>query len=180
MKVVAVFLSVFALTFFAFGQRIEKNKRVVEYPNELEGFKLMKDSKIKDFITTVRTSRDWNEVKKILPENCGRVCIYNEDWELSILQYLPIRNNDFIVRFSPRKSISFSKIKFPKYFKIDMFRTTYQKEVIDCWSFEDKYGLKYTIAMFDSDTKYKKYDLVHIEYGSSIKQQKSLGKMILK
>ncbi|HRH41113.1 MAG TPA: hypothetical protein PKY82_05665 [Pyrinomonadaceae bacterium] len=177
MKVVAVFLSLFTLTFFAFGQPSGKNKNTLQYPNELEGFKLMEDPKLKELITVARTSRDWKAVKKLLPENCDGICNYNEDWEIYFIAYEPDGSDDLGIVFKPRKSISFAKTIFPKYFESGFGQSIYQYKTTNFIWYRDKYGLAYKIIRDDLNPKYKKGDLYSIEYGQTQEERKKSSEL---
>ncbi|MBX7174322.1 MAG: hypothetical protein K1X72_25340 [Pyrinomonadaceae bacterium] len=178
MKVVAVFLSLFALTFFAFGQPNEKNKNTLQYPNELKGFKLMDDPKLKELITVARTARDWKAVKKLLPENCDGICNYNDDWQVSFIEYEPNGSDDLAIVFKPRKNISFAKTTFPKDFVSGFGQIPNRYEPTNYIWYRDKYGLKYRIISDDLNPKYKKGDLLSIEYGQNQEERKRSSELL--
>ena len=174
MKVTILLITFLILTSVLFAQEKQSSKRVVEYPNELKGLELMKISKLKSLILSIRTSRDKAKINQALPENCAGICKIDDNWEVVLKEYEPNGENVLGILFQPLKRVSLSKVKFPKQFQkfemqiIDQLKTKATRFL----GYRDKYGLKYVIVNDDADPNYKIGDLFYIEYGLSDEELK--------
>lgn len=139
-----------------------------KYPNELKGFKLIDDKRLQNLMPGITTAKEVMEAENFLEDDkkndCER-CLYNEDWNVYLLQINSSEGNLFTIQFYPRKRISFSKVKFPKQFTKGGMGIAHG-EVEKCLIYEDIYGLRYVIVDEKGNEKYKKGDLYYIEYGA--------------
>jgi hypothetical protein len=168
---------VLLLNFIGLSQTVNPTNADLRYPNELKGFELMKNSKLKNLIPGVSTERD---VIKVFGEDCKnpherlKVCELDKDWYVNF-SYDGENNSGILwdIQFYPHKRIPFSKVKFPKTFEKGRMGIVHLPiEVTYFITYEDKLGLSYVIIDEKGDSEFKKGDLFYIEYGIPKKKEK--------
>lgn len=170
--ILIVFLALLAVSIF--GQApSEHSKNTERYPNELKGFELMKNSKLKNLIPGVSTRMDAEEAAKFFMDECKKpyhedvgACQLGIDWDAS---FTFSEDNKLLdgIYFYPRKRIPFSRVKFSKKFMKGGMGIVHLINAQKFITYSDKFGLIYVIVAEKGDLKYKKGDLFFIEYRSS-------------
>lgn len=167
MNFLTVLVSFFILTSIGFGQQLKSDKNNLRYPNELDGFKLIRDERLKNLIPGITAAKEIREVESSLQEDkigdCEH-CLFNKDWNVYFTQIDTREGNLDSIQFYPRKRIPFSRVRFSKQFKKSRMGIS-DNDIGDCIVYEDKYGLSYVIVNDSGNEKLKKGDLYYIEYG---------------
>jgi hypothetical protein len=168
-------LFVALLTSFGLGQQLNPNESNLRYPNELNGFKLIQNSRLKNLIPGITTATELNEVFNSYRNDtrnplCDQ-CLIIGDWEVDFTQLDSREGNLFTIEFHPRKRIPFSKIRFSKQFEKHKMGIS-DNDISECIVYEDKFGLSYVIVNDEGNEKYKKGDLYYIEYGAPADKSK--------
>lgn len=160
----------------------------VQFPNELKGYDFFGKGKIKPLKFGVSTKED---VIEIFGESCENSCDYNQNWLIQFIYFDDIRKEGrrkekpyiavsrylgklYSIRLRPKLKISFKKTVFPSYFKFKTFgsKNIYEDDGVTIYYFAyiDKHGLEYrffdkkTPTKYKSPSKWKRGDLLSIEY----------------
>lgn len=147
------------------------------YPNELKGFELFKKGDWKSLKPLISTKED---VIKIFGQDCSESCDYDENWQFQVIyieqcssyseskkKWIPRVAEEMLgkyeeIRFSPKKRIKKSNLKFGKKFRGSQVKTSSSILMIN---YTDAYGLVYTFSRENTfDRQYRKGDLLSISY----------------
>ena len=172
----ATLLTLLALSGMVRGQ--DQPAEASRYPNELPGFKLYARGNWKSLEPGVSIEVDADRVLGIP----SPVFIpYDDGWQVIIRYYgdLPsdrpwsqfMKGTIDTISFYPRKRVSFSRVVFPKAFKIGIILVSHRPA--PQMSYTDGTGLTYFIYIGDSDDGViRKGDLREIRYGVPRKKHK--------
>lgn len=181
----AVNLLVFLLTVTAVsGQQYS-------YRNEVRGFELFQNGSWKTLVPYVSTKED---VEKVFGQSCEKACDYDGNWRLVVMYVGPVwgysqkyqkgvqcveekmfgKYSSLI--FYPKRRITRDKFRFGKQFDKGMGGDSHGVPSVSHY-YADSLGLIYQFSAENTyDKRYRKGDLVSIQYTSSVEDYEKHGR----